>query len=242
MDTAQKYVNPKINGMPTSGKEIPKTLLKKEKASKSIESIRNSKFKNGFDFNKMGQKANKEVSSNNKAEKILYSEKAESRSLPPKKRNDFHLTQFNSKASIKEKKTQEMNKNSINNLNCSSKSSQGEIKNIINANTLKKNETDVSNDKIEKVDNIGEINSFKKENEKILNNINNILIQEIPDLNLLLDSLKILLEYYPAINEFSQVKDPLFSTDDFDIFKNPLDNKFFFSINLSNIISVMNLL
>jgi len=75
-----------------------------------------------------------------------------------------------------------------------------------------------------------------------LNNINNILTKEIPDINLLLDSLKILLEDYPAINEFNQVKDPLFSTDDFDIFKNSLDNKFLFSINLSNIISVMNLL
>ena len=58
----------------------------------------------------------------------------------------------------------------------------------------------------------------------------------------MLDNLKILLKDYPAINEFNQVKDPLFSTDDFDIFKNSLDNKLLFSINLSNIISVMNLL
>ena len=75
-----------------------------------------------------------------------------------------------------------------------------------------------------------------------MNNINNILIQKNPDINLLLESLKILLENYPAINEFNQVENPLFSTDDFDIFKNPLDNQFIFSINLSNIISVMNLL
>ena len=105
-----------------------------------------------------------------------------------------------------------------------SKSSQEEIKNTINANPLEKNETNASIAKIEKADDNGEINCFKKENERILNNINSILIQEIPDINLLLDSLKILLEYYPAINEFNQVKDPLFSTDDFDIFKNPLDN------------------
>ena len=124
----------------------------------------------------------------------------------------------------------------------SSKSSQGEIKNIINATSSKKFETNESNDKIEKEVNIGEINIFKKENEKILNNINNILIQKNPDINLLLESLKILLENYPAINEFNRVEDPLFSTDDFDIFKNPLDNQLIFSINLSNIISVMNLL
>ena len=255
MDTAQKYVNHKTNGIPTSEKEIPKTLLKKEKASKRIESIKNSKFKNGFDFDKMTQKTNKELNSNNKAEKKLYSEKAESRSLSPKKRNDFHHAQFNPKTSNKEKesklriedniqnnKIKEENKNSINTLNFSSKSSQGEIKNIINATSSKKNETNESNDKIEKAVNIGEINIFKKENEKILNNINNILIQKNPDINLLLESLKILLENYPAINEFNQVNDPLFSTDDFDIFKNPLDNQFIFSINLSNIISVMNLL
>ena len=255
MDTAQKYVNHKTNGIPTSEKEIPKTLLKKEKASKSIESIKNSKFKNGFDFDKMTQKTNKELNSNNKAEKKLYSEKAESRSLSPKKRNDFHHAQFNPKTSNKEKesklriedniqnnKIQEENKNSINTLNFSSKSSQGEIKNIINATSSKKNETNESNAKIEKAVNIGEINIFKKENEKILNNINNILIQKNPDINLLLESLKILLENYPAINEFKQVNDPLFSTDDFDIFKNPLDNQLIFSINLSNIISVMNLL
>ena len=255
MDTAQKYVNHKTNGIPTSEKEIPKTLLKKEKASKSIESIKNSKFKNGFDFDKMTQKTNKELNSNNKAEKKLYSEKAESRSLSPKKRNDFHHAQFNPKTSNKEKesklriedniqnnKIQEENKNSINTLDFSSKSSQGEIKNIINATSSKKNETNESNAKIEKAVNIGEINIFKKENEKILNNINNILIQKNPDINLLLESLKILLENYPAINEFNRVEDPLFSTDDFDIFKNPLDNQFIFSINLSNIISVMNLL
>ena len=255
MDTAQKYVNHKTNGIPTSEKEIPKTLLKKEKASKSIESIKNSKFKNGFDFDKMTQKTNKELNSNNKAEKKIHSEKAESRRLPPKKRNDFHHAQFNPKASNKEKesklriedniqnnKIQEENKNSINTLDFSSKSSQGEIKNIINATSSKKKETNENNDKIEKAVNIGEINIFKKENEKILNNINNILIQKNPDINLLLESLKILLENYPAINEFKQVNDPLFSTDDFDIFKNPLDNQFIFSINLSNIISVMNLL
>ena len=255
MDTAQKYVNIKTNGIPTSKKDIPKTSLKKEKTSKSIESIKNSKFKNGFDFDKMTQKTNKELNSNNKAEKKLYSEKAESRSLSPKKRNDFHHAQFNPKTSNKEKesklriedniqnnKIKEENKNSINTLNFSSKSSQGEIKNIINATSSKKNETNESNDKIEKAVNIGEINIFKKENEKILNNINNILIQKNPDINLLLESLKILLENYPAINEFNQVNDPLFSTDDFDIFKNPLDNQFIFSINLSNIISVMNLL
>ena len=255
MDTAQKYVNHKTNGIPTSEKEIPKTLLKKEKASKRIESIKNSKFKNGFDFDKMTQKTNEELNSNNKAEKTLHSEKAESRSLSPKKRNDFHHAQFNPKTSNKEKesklriedniqsnKIQEENKNSINTLDFSSKSSQGEIKNIINATSSKKNETNESNDKIEKAVNIGEINIFKKENEKILNNINNILIQKNPDINLLLESLKILLENYPAINEFKQVNDPLFSTDDFDIFKNPLDNQFIFSINLSNIISVMNLL
>ena len=255
MDTAQKYVNHKTNGIPTSEKEIPKTLLKKEKASKSIESIKNSKFKNGFDFDKMTQKTNKELNSNNKAEKKLHSKKAESRSLPPKKRNNFHHAQFNPKTSNKEKesklriedniqnnKIQEENKNSINTLDFSSKSSQGEIKNIINAISSKKNETNESNAKIEKAVNIGEINIFKKENEKILNNINNILIQKNPDINLLLESLKILLENYPAINEFNRVEDPLFSTDDFDIFKNPLDNQFIFSINLSNIISVMNLL
>ena len=255
MDTAQKYVNHKTNGIPTSEKEIPKTLLKKEKASKSIESIKNSKFKNGFDFDKMTQKTNKELNSNNKAEKKLYSEKAESRSLSPKKRNDFHHAQFNPKTSNKEKesklriedniqnnKIQEENKNSINTLDFSSKSSQGEIKNIINATSSKKKETNENNDKIEKAVNIGEIDILKKENEKILNNINNILIQKNPDINLLLESLKILLENYPAINEFNQVNDPLFSTDDFDIFKNPLDNQFIFSINLSNIISVMNLL
>ena len=255
MDTAQKYVNHKTNGIPTSEKEIPKTLLKKEKASKSIESIKNSKFKNGFDFDKMTQKTNKELNSNNKAEKKLYSEKAESRSLSPKKRNDFHHAQFNPKTSNKEKesklriedniqnnKIQEENKNSINTLDFSSKSSQGEIKNIINATSSKKKETNENNDKIEKAVNIGEIDILKKENEKILNNINNILIQKNPDINLLLESLKILLENYPAINEFNRVEDPLFSTDDFDIFKNPLDNQLIFSINLSNIISVMNLL
>lgn len=254
MDTTQKYVNQKPNGIPTSEKEIPKTLLKKEKASKSIESIRNSKFKNGFDFDKMAQKTNKEANSNNKDEKILHSEKAESRSLSPKKRNDFHHTQFNSKTN-KDKKTkpriedniqgdekQEEKKNSINTLDFSSKSPQVEIKNNINTNSLKKKETNVSNAEIEKEDDIGEINSFKTENEKILNNINNILTKEIPDINLLLDNLKILLKDYPAINEFNQVKDPLFSTDDFDIFKNSLDNNLLFSINLSNIISVMNLL
>ena len=255
MDTAQKYVNHKTNGIPTSKKDIPKTSLKKEKTSKSIESIKNSKFKNGFDFDKMTQKTNKELNSNNKAEKKLHSKKAESRSLPPKKRNDFHHAQFNPKTSNKEKesklriedniqnnKIQEENKNSINTLDFSSKSSQGEIKNIINATSSKKKETNESNDKIEKAVNIGEIDILKKENEKILNNINNILIQKNPDINLLLESLKILLENYPAINEFNQVNDPLFSTDDFDIFKNPLDNQFIFSINLSNIISVMNLL
>jgi len=254
MDTTQKYVNQKPNGIPTSEKEIPKTLLKKEKASKSIESIRNFKFKNGFDFDKMAQKTNKEANSNNKDEKILHSEKAESRSLSPKKRNDFHHTQFNSKTN-KDKKTkpriedniqgdekQEEKKNSINTLDYSSKSSQVEIKNNINTNSLKKNQTNISNAKIEKEDDIGEINSFKKENEKILNNINNILINEIPDINLLLDNLNILLKDYPAINEFNQVKDPLFSKNDFDIFKNSLDNNLLFSINLSNIISVMNLL
>jgi len=250
MDTAQKYVNHKTNGIPTSEKEIPKKLLKKGKASKSIESIKNSKYKNGFDFDKMTPKTNKELNSNNKAEKKLHS-----RSLSPKKRNGFHHAQFNPKASNKEKesklriedniqnnKIKEENKNSINTLNFSSKSPQGEIKNIINAISSKRNETNESNAKIEKADNIGEINIFKKENEKILNNINNILIQKNPDINLLLESLKIILENYPAINEFNQVKDPLFSTDDFDIFKNPLDNQFIFSINLSNIISVMNLL
>ena len=255
MDTAQKYVNHKTNGIPTSKKDIPKTSLKKEKTSKSIESIKNSKFKNGFDFDKMTQKTNKELNSNNKAEKTLHSEKAESRSLPPKKRNDFHHAQFNPKTSNKEKesklriedniqnnKIQEENKNSINTLDFSSKSSQGEIKNIINATSSKKNETNESNAKIEKAVNIGEIDILKKENEKILNNINNILIQKNPDINLLLESLKILLENYPAINEFNQVENPLFSTDDFDIFKNPLDNQLIFSINLSNIISVMNLL
>ena len=185
----------------------------------------------------------------------LHSEKAESRSLPPKKRNDFHHAQFNPKTSNKEKesklriedniqnnKIQEENKNSINTLDFSSKSSQGEIKNIINATSSKKNEINESNDKIEKAVNIGEINILKKENEKILNNINNILIQKNPDINQLLESLKILLENYPAINEFNQVENPLFSTDDFDIFKNTLDNQLIFSINLSNIISVMNLL
>ena len=254
MSTDQNFANPKVNGIPTSEKEIPKALLKKGNASKSIESIRNSKFTNGFDFDKIAQKTNKEVNSNDKAGKKLHSEKAESRSLSPKKRNDFLHTLFNSKTSNKEKKRdkienniqngkrQEENKNSINTLEISSKSTQGEIKNIINANSLNKNETNASKAKIEKADDIGDIKSFKKENERILNNINNILIQEIPDLNLLLDSLKQLLKYYPAINEFNQVKDPLFSKEDFDIFKNPSDNKFFFSINLSNIISVMNLL
>ena len=252
MSTAQKFVN-KANGTPTSEKEIPKTLLKKENASKSIESIRNSKFKNGFDFDKMTPKKNKEVNSNKKAKKILHSDKAESRSLSPKKRNDFHHTHFGLRESNKEKKLiienniqnkkrQEKNKNLINTLDFSAKSSQEKIKNVIIVNSLKKKEANESNAKIEKVDDIGNINCFKKENEKILNNINNILIKEIPDLNLLLNNLKILLEYYPAINEFNQVKDPLFSTDDFDIFKNPLDTKFFFSINLSNIMSVMNLL
>ena len=50
------------------------------------------------------------------------------------------------------------------------------------------------------------------------------------------------MEYYPAINEFNQVKEPLFSIDDFEIAKKPKNTKFFFSVNLLNIISVMNLL
>ena len=56
MNTAQKFVNnPKANGILNSEKEIPKKLLKKEKASKSIESIRYPKFKIGFYFGKMAQ-------------------------------------------------------------------------------------------------------------------------------------------------------------------------------------------
>ena len=54
-----------------------------------------------------------------------------------------------------------------------------------------------------------------------MNNINNILCKGIPDINQLLDNLKKLLEYYPAINEFNQVKEPLFSIDDFEIAKKP---------------------
>ena len=87
MDTAQKYVNHKTNGIPTSEKEIPKTLLKKEKASKSIESIKNSKFKNGFDFDKMTQKTNKELNSNNKAEKkITFRKSRIKKSISKKKK------------------------------------------------------------------------------------------------------------------------------------------------------------
>ena len=124
-----------------------------------------------------------------------------------------------------------------------SKSSKEEISNnIIVDNSLKENETNESNAKIKKEDDIREYNCFKKENEKILNSINNILIKEIPDHNLLLDNIKILLEHYPVINEFKQVKEPLFSKNDFDIFNNLTDNNIFLAINLSNIISVMNLL
>ena len=255
MSTAQKFVDSKANGIATSEEEIPEMLLKKEKSSKNIESIRISKFKNGFNFDEMTHKTNKEVNSNNKAEKIIHYATAESRSVPPKKRNDFHHTQFNLKTSNNKKnrkvgiedntqnttKKQEENKNSINTSDFSAKSSQNEIKNIIIVNSSKKNDAKGSNVKIEKLDDIGE-NSFKKENEKILNNINIILIQEVPDINLLLDNLKILLEYYPAINEFNQVKGPLFLKDDFDIFDNLLDDKLLFLTNLYNIISVMNLL
>ena len=255
MNIAQKLINQKLNEISTSEKEIPKKLLKKANSSKSIESIRNYKFKNVFSFDKISQKTKKEINSNSKAEKILHSDKAESRSLSQKKRKYFRHAGFNSKTSNKEEKRKlkienniqnnkrkEKNKNSIDTLDFSKSSKEEISNNIIVDNSLKENETNESNAKIKKEDDRREYNCFKKENEKILNSINNILIQEIPDLNLLLDNIKMLLEHYPVINEFKQVKEPLFSKDDFDIFNNLTYNNIFLAINLSNIISVINLL
>ena len=249
MNSSKKQINAEVNGIPTSIKEKPKETSKKKKISKSIELKRISKIKNGFYFDKINPKSNKTESSSNYTEKNLNPVKAEPKSFPKKHRNNFHRIQFNNKKSdVGKKRTakiqsnvrniQEENKNSINLLNFSVESSQVEIKNIT---TIKKENTE-NNIKIERADDIVDINIFKKENEKILNDINDILSQKNPDFNKLLDNLKKLLEYYPAINEFNQVKDPLFSSDDFDIFNDYIDSKILFSINLSNIISVMNLL
>ena len=104
MSTAQKLINQKLNEISTSEKEIPKKLLKKANSSKSIESIRNYKFKNVFSFDKISQKTKKEINSNSKAEKILYSDKEESRSLSQKKENILDMPDLIQKHQTKKKK------------------------------------------------------------------------------------------------------------------------------------------
>ena len=76
---------------------------------------------------------------------------------------------------------------------------------------------------------------------KIIKDINNDLKQKNIDVNELIKKLQVLFDICPVINEFKNTK-KLLESKDFDIFIKDEASKFFFQINIVNLIPLINLL
>jgi len=164
------------------------------------------------------------------------------------KNQEAHISKIKPKASnLQEKNNNKIESKSFNKIENSIAPEEGIEPKIVltkDEQPLKQSTIDLSNQNSSisyPVTNNYDFLTEEEEISKIIKVINNDLKQKDIDINELIKKLQVLFDICPVINEFKNTK-KLLESNDFDIFLKNEEGKFFFEINLVNLISLINLL